>query len=126
MATPNIPDEPHEGATPSLLADLKKQEEKIAIVDIATEEWHHRKKLSQDIIQAFIWVNFAVIGGICVIYVLEMVLIISKSLDYKYRIIDQKVIISIITATTVQFGAISLGVSSWLFPRSPTSTTNKT
>jgi hypothetical protein len=98
-------------------------EENISLEEVASafsieqEEWLLRKEVTQKIIRSFIVVNIAVLLMIIVMFGVDTILIgygVEKSID---RLITEKILMSVIGATTVQFGAIAVSISTWLFKR---------
>ena len=99
--------------TDSLKPYLKATE---SAVSLEADEWSHRKRLSDKILGAFITLNSVIAGGVLLIYLIELALVSEKIISPDSRVIDQKIFITLISATTVQFGAIAFAVSKWLFP----------
>lgn len=96
---------------------LKSTEAGLSITEqIKQEDAHHRRKVSDFIVKAFILINVAILFIVLVIFAVESYILINYNKDYN-RIIDSKAIMTLIGATTVQFGAMALAVSSWLFPK---------
>src|SRR4051794_20449307 len=84
---------------------------------IETEEWFLRKEVTQKIVTSFIVVNVAVILMICAIFVVDTIQIWHGFIKSTERLITEKILITVIGATTVQFGAIAVSISSWLFKK---------
>ncbi|GJD47514.1 hypothetical protein OPKNFCMD_0222 [Methylobacterium crusticola] len=84
---------------------------------MARAEWDHRKRLSASILSAFTRVNIGILLIVCIMYGVDTWVAVSSDKPDLQRTIDAKVVMTLIGATTVQFGAISLGVSNWLFPK---------
>lgn len=92
-------------------------EEVASEFSIEQEEWLLRKEVTQKIIRSFIVVNIAVVGLIFIIFTVDTILISIGTVKGTERLITEKIILSVIAATTVQFGAIAVSVSTWLFKR---------
>lgn len=84
---------------------------------IAQEEWDHRKTLSKEIMGSFLTVNILVLKAVAFIFFLDLLLLDAKLISPGDRLIDTKVLIAIVSAITVQFGAIAFAVAAWLFPK---------
>jgi hypothetical protein len=81
------------------------------------EEWKLRKETAKTIIRAFVVVNFSVLVLVLILYITDVFFIYTSKIDPSGRLINSNVIISIVGATTVQFGAVAIAVSNWLFPK---------
>ena len=73
-----------------------------------------RKDVVKNLTSFFIKVNGFVIGGIFVMYVIDMILLFSGREPIK--IINTDVILAIIGGTTVQLGALMIIMGKYLFP----------
>jgi hypothetical protein len=97
--------------------------ERISLTEVAShfsieqEEWHLRRDVTRKIIFSFIVVNIAVLVMICSMFTVDTVLIYKATMKSADRLITEKIIITVIAATTVQFGAIAVSISAWLFKR---------
>jgi putative Ca2+/H+ antiporter (TMEM165/GDT1 family) len=101
-----------------LARTLAELESRLTVRDqIALDEWGHRKQLSTQILDSFFYVNKYLLIGFGVIFLIETGIVLWLGVTYK-RIFETKVLIALVSAITVQFGAIALGVSNWLFPKS--------
>ena len=76
-----------------------------------------RQRIASDIMRTFLWINSAVFLFIVFGFISDIIFIARGLLPNDSRIIDAKVIISIVGATTIQLGAISFSLSQWLFPK---------
>jgi hypothetical protein len=116
---------PAESGTPpnrpraTLARTLADVESELSIRDeIARDEWQLRKELSREILSSFFYVNRYLLLGLGAIFFIETAMIaFTPNSGYK-RILETKVLIALVSAITVQFGAIAFGVSTWLFPKS--------
>lgn len=84
-------------------------------IDLA--ELELRSEIARNIIRQFVRVNLAVLAIIALIFIVDEINTYLKLIAASERIIDSKIIMTIIGATTVQFGAIAFAVSQWLFPK---------
>lgn len=99
------------------LQELKSTENGLSLVEtLQVDEWEHRKKISGDVVDAFKSINMIILGIVMFMFLAESAIVCLKSESYT-RVVDAKTVMSLIAATTVQFGAIALGVSNWLFPK---------
>ena len=93
-------------------------ESKLTVRDrLDLAELNLRSEIAQKIIAEFIRANYAIIGFLLAIFATESLFLFFGRLEPGNRIIGSNVIMALIGATTVQFGAIALLVSQWLFPR---------
>lgn len=92
-------------------------EAEAAKFSIEQEEWFLRKEITQKVILSFIIVNVAVLLLISAIFIVDTVLISKGIIKSAERLVTEKIIMTVIGATTVQFGAIAVSVSTWLFKR---------
>jgi hypothetical protein len=81
------------------------------------QEWTLRKTIATTVMTTFLWVNCIVLALIIGMYVVDTVFIANGKIQHNDRIIETKVIMSIIGATTIQLGAIAFALSQWLFPK---------
>ena len=81
------------------------------------EEWELRKTITTSIMNRFVTVNVSVLIIIAIIYIIDLFYIFHKVITPADRVITSNIIIAIIGATTVQFGAIAFAISQWLFPK---------
>lgn len=86
---------------------------------LAADLHNHRKQIADKIIDVFITMNRYVAYMICGAVVIDtFIILVAPLLNVKSeRLIDQKIIIALISALTVQLGAIAVIVISWLFPK---------
>jgi hypothetical protein len=84
---------------------------------IEQEEWYLRRDVTKKVILSFIVVNIAVLLMICLMFGVDTVLIYKGIIKSTDRSVTEKIIMSVIAATTVQFGAIAVSISAWLFKR---------
>jgi hypothetical protein len=84
-------------------------------IDLA--ELELRSEIARNIIRQFVRVNLCVLAIVALVFLFDEWYVYSKLISASDRIIDSKIIMTIIGATTVQFGAIAFAVSQWLFPR---------
>ena len=61
--------------------------------------------------------EYSVVSMVFVMFIVDSILIARGILEPTGRLVDTRVIISVIGATTVQFGAIAVAISAWLFKR---------
>lgn len=93
-------------------------ESKLTVRDrLDLAELNLRSEIAQKIIAEFIRANYAIISFLLAIFAVESLFLFFGRLEPGNRIIGSNVIMALIGATTVQFGAIALLVSQWLFPR---------
>jgi hypothetical protein len=103
----------------------KQAEEIVSLATVAAgfsieqEEWLLRKEITQKIINSFIIVNVVVLLLIFIMFVVDTCLISHQVIKSGERLITEKIIITVIGATTVQFGAIAVSISTWLFKKKP-------
>ena len=99
--------------------DLKKTEEVAEhfyeVIERKRSEHALREFISKKVTGAFLIINFTMLGLIAVIYAMDTYLLISGISSE--RLIDTKVIMTLIGATTVQLGTFMLGIGAWLFPK---------
>ena len=81
------------------------------------QEWDLRKNLAKSIMNTFLWINGVVLILVIAIYIVDSMFLANKIIQSNERIIETKVIVSIIAATTIQLGAITVSLSRWLFPK---------
>jgi len=84
-------------------------------IDLA--ELQLRSEIARRIIRQFLKVNGYVLAFIAVLFLIDEFNLYTKTVDASSRIITANVIMAVIGATTVQFGAIAFAVSQWLFPK---------
>jgi hypothetical protein len=84
-------------------------------IDLA--ELELRSEIARNIIRQFVRVNLWVLSIVAVVFLIDTLFTYLKLMEAKDRIVDSKVVMAIIGATTVQFGAIAFAVSQWLFPK---------
>lgn len=100
--------------------DLKKSEEVAEhfyeTVERKRSEHALREFISKKVTRAFLTINFAMLGLVAIIYAVDTYLLVSKISSE--RLIDTKVVMTLIGATTVQLGTLMIGIGAWLFPKS--------
>ncbi len=102
---------------PSGIDLLEQAEKDLSFTEgMKRDEWEHRKRVSGIIVGAFRTINVIILIMVSLMFLIESVLVYNLPSPY-VRVVDSKTIMALIGATTVQFGAIALGVSNWLFPR---------
>lgn len=84
-------------------------------IDLA--ELELRSEIARNIIKQFVRVNLCVLAMVVVVFLFDALLVYRDVIHANDRIINSNVVMTIIGATTVQFGAIAFAVSQWLFPR---------
>jgi hypothetical protein len=84
-------------------------------LDIA--ELELRSEMAKQIMKYFIKVNFLVLLTVLLVFGADSFFLYWRAIDPVNRIITANVVISIIGATTLQFGAIAFLVSQWLFAK---------
>lgn len=105
------------------MTDLGRQsveefESKLTVRDqLDLAELKLRSEIAQKIIAEFIRANYAILLFLLIIFAIESLFLLFEKLQPNGRIINASVITTLIGATTVQFGAIALLVSQWLFPK---------
>jgi spore maturation protein SpmA len=85
------------------------------------QEWNLRRNLATTIMNTFLTINGTVLALVIIMYISDTVFLAKGIIQSSDRIIETKVIISIIGATTIQLGAIALALSQWLFPKNEAS-----
>ena len=81
------------------------------------EQWDLRKRLANSIMTTFLWINGVVLALIIGIYITDCIFLSRGTITSGERVIETKVIMSVIGATTIQLGAIAISLSRWLFPK---------
>lgn len=101
----------------SKVEDARDLEKDLSIQEhLSLEEWELRKDIAKKIIRTFVTANLVVLAAIAAMFVSDVVFICGNTIKPSERLIESKVIIAMISALTVQLGAIALAVSKWLFP----------
>ena len=93
--------------------------EGISVQDkIALDEARTRKWVAIAIVTAFIFVNGAVLWGIWQVFLTDIDLLTRSGSAFKAsdRIVTTNLLISLVSATTVQLGALIVLIGKYLFP----------
>lgn len=85
--------------------------------DIEESEFHLRKEVAQSILQLFGIANTVVLFVILVLIGVDIWMLNTGLIKSAERIVDSKVVMTLVGATTVQMGAIVLTIASYLFPK---------
>jgi hypothetical protein len=100
------------------LEEVKRLESNLSFdEEMAKDEWEHRKAISSEIISAFKVINFVIVGLVAIFFVVDIIVTLNRPEYAPFKTVDAKTLMTLIGATTVQLGAIALGVSNWLFPK---------
>ncbi len=92
-------------------------EEQCALSDAET-----RKNVADSVTATFTQATTLVLGLILVMYFVDVLLIVYGVIKPSDRIITHRVVITIIGATTVQLGAVTMLMTKYLFPSPKTGT----
>ncbi len=90
----------------------------VSVADrIALSDARVRSNISYAIIAAFMVVNLATLLGLYLIYNSDAAELQAKLVTPDQRVIDTKVVIALLGATTVQLGSMAVIMAKYLFPR---------
>jgi hypothetical protein len=92
-------------------------EKEAAPFDIEESEFVLRKDVAKSIIRLFGIANTVVLVVILVLIGIDTWMVNTGLVKSTERIIDSKVVMSLVGATTVQMGAILVTIASYLFPK---------
>jgi len=84
--------------------------------ELKTREADLREWLASKVVPAFLWANGLTLGALGVLVLLDEVNIGLRLVTPADRIIDSRVIMALLGATTVQVGAIAAIIARSLFP----------
>jgi hypothetical protein len=111
--------DPPPGEAPKVLTFdeyLQSQEFRLRDQNAAAER-ELRKFAAGVIIKVFAVVNIVILIAVAVAATADYYFIYQKALIAKERLIDNRVIMSLVGATTVQLGAIMVTIYGYIFPR---------
>ena len=89
-----------------------------ADADATRKDSKLREELGAYVQKVFTWLNIRVILIVAICAVFDTVFIYTKIIDPGQRLIGEKVILALITATAVQVGAGFIAIIGYLFPSS--------
>jgi hypothetical protein len=83
---------------------------------IALSDARVRARVSYVIIGAFLVVNLATLLGLYLIYLADAAELQAKLVAPNQRVIDSRVVMTLLGATTVQLGSMAVIMAKYLFP----------
>ena len=86
---------------------------------IALSDARVRARVSYAIITAFLVVNLATLLGLYIIYTADAADLRAKLVAPGQRVIDSRVVMTLLGATTVQLGSMAVIMAKYLFPLPP-------
>ncbi|MCW8091594.1 hypothetical protein [Alteromonas sp. ASW11-130] len=95
-----------------------KRVEREAAVEILRNEAELRKNAAEDILNLFRKANLFVLGFLIILLIVDISLIYAGEASVEDRIVNEKVVMSLIGATVIQLGTIMISLSKYLFPTS--------
>ena len=105
-------------AEPPETIDLGAESQDIDVnTHIALEELELRKKTVKDVVDLFKKANFWVLAVTVGAVIADYVFIGTGLIEEENRLISEKVVMTLIGATTLQVGAIMISISTYLFPK---------